>query len=1154
MVPGPARRGEPVPTTTETERHPLIETILASDPAIRDRSIPELIAGLSTAEVLDGCDALESFRRVAGNLYERVRASIFLHWLYRFRLQDAPDLPATGLIPHQGVADLLERRFESAIATFRATMAADGPSGAIASALAHAYEELAFQTLADQVRRSVRSCAGNRWMFRVGSADEHPVHLVPALLRSEGPLYPILVERTPVRLDLSHSAWSDIFFLGMDFPEGARVLNISVDLAVHGRDDRPLPPIETYLRVITEPILRLTSIDLAACKDVATLDELFNFGNDYLGLVKAGVIASGLIPPSLEGTGEDLGRLLGGIVRPGLGLEIVTRVNDIPKGSRLAVSTNLLASLIALLMRATGQARQLTGPLEPEAARVVVARAILGEWLGGSGGGWQDSGGVFPGAKTIRGLVASEEDPEWGVSRGRLLPWHEPLDCGLWIGDRATPTAEAGGLDAPDDPRSENRDPQFGRRLAESLILVHGGMAQNVGPILNMVTEKYLLRGRKEWEARQEALRIFDAIVAAVRRADVREVGRLTTANWEGPLKQIIPWVSNRFTETVIAEVKAALGEDFWGFLMLGGMSGGGMGFFVAPHRRAAFREELLRIMRRVKGELDDALPFAMEPVVYDFAINPSGTSAELRQGRDAIMPGRYYTLQVPRMIAEGAAVSPQRKADIGHFADRCADTDELLQTFRATISNLFPVDSRTSSDVLAARWDEQAERIRVENGFDAVQHAQLRADYQRGRIGLARNRLPVDTDIQDVEDHELIDAGGMMPEEAEVAGLAALKAGRVAVVTLGAGVGSRWTTGAGVVKAVNPFAEIAGQHRSFLEVHLAKTRATSRRVGAPIPHVVTTSFLTHRAIERHLERSGNYGHDGPLYLSRGQSIGQRLVPMARDLAYLWEETAQEILDENKQKVREAARRAVLDWTRTVGEGSDYTDNLPIQRFTPPGHFYEVPNLLRNGVLARLLADFSALEWLMVHNIDTLGANLDPGVTGLVIDAGATLAFEVIPRRVDDRGGGLAKINGRLRLVEGLALPREEVEFQLRYYNTLTTWVNVDAFLRWFGLSRGDLSGDPSRVAEAVRTVAARVPTYVTLKDVKRRWGHGQEDIFPVAQFEKLWGDLTSLPDLPCAFLAVNRRRGQQLKDPSQLDGWNNDGSRSYVESLCAFP
>jgi hypothetical protein len=45
-------------------------------------------------------------------------------------------------------------------------------------------------------------------------------------------------------------------------------------------------------------------------------------------------------------------------------------------------------------------------------------------------------------------------------------------------------------------------------------VLVHGGMAQNVGPILEMVTEKYLLRGGAEWAARQEAMRVLDEILA----------------------------------------------------------------------------------------------------------------------------------------------------------------------------------------------------------------------------------------------------------------------------------------------------------------------------------------------------------------------------------------------------------------------------------------------------------------------------------------------------------------------------------------------------------------------------------------------------------------------------------------------------------------
>ncbi len=519
------------------------------------------------------------------------------------------------------------------------------------------------------------------------------------------------------------------------------------------------------------------------------------------------------------------------------------------------------------------------------------------------------------------------------------------------------------------------------------------------------------------------------------------------------------------------------------------------------------------------------------------------------------MMPARYYILQIPRMIAEGTqAVNAMRKSDVDHFANQCDDPSELVPVFRTMINNLFPV-ARAAADTAAAGWDQAADRIRQENGFDPVQHGQLREDLQRGRIGLARNRLPIDTDIRDVADSDLIAAHDPRTLGADILSLGetAIRRGEVAVVSLAAGVGSRWTTGAGVVKAVNPFVMLDGRHRAFLEIHLAKTRRAQRRLAAVIPHVVTTSYLTHSAIERHLKQTGNYGHDGPVYLSRGQSIAQRLIPMTRDLTFLWEEGAHETLDENKQKVREAGRRAILDWARQAGEGRDYTDNVPIQRFNPPGHFFEVPNLFRNGVFARLIREHPRLRWLMVHNVDTLGADVDPGVLGLVISAGSTLSFEVMPRRIDDRGGGLARVGGRLRLLEGLAQPREDIEFGLRYYNSLTTWVNVDRLLDAFRLTRSDIEQNPSKVAAAVRAMAARVPTYVTIKDVKRRWGHGQEDVFPVAQFEKLWGDLTSLPDLPCSFLAVSRQRGQQLKDAAQLDGWANDGSQEYVKGLCEF-
>ncbi|MFA5264826.1 MAG: UTP--glucose-1-phosphate uridylyltransferase, partial [Opitutaceae bacterium] len=164
----------------------------------------------------------------------------------------------------------------------------------------------------------------------------------------------------------------------------------------------------------------------------------------------------------------------------------------------------------------------------------------------------------------------------------------------------------------------------------------------------------------------------------------------------------------------------------------------------------------------------------------------------------------------------------------------------------------------------------------------------------------------------------------------------------------------------------------------------------------------------------------------------------------------------------------------------------------------------------------------------------------------------ATLSVEVIGRRVEDRGGGLARVGGQLRLVEGLALAREEDEFKLSYYNTSNSWIHIDRLLALFGIDRDSLS-DAARVSQGVRALAARMPAYVTLKEVKKRWGNGQEDIFPVAQFEKLWGDMTSLPDLPVRFFAVPRLRGQQLKEQAQLDGWLRDGSAAWIEKLCAF-
>jgi hypothetical protein len=1120
----------------------LVEIILSPDAAVRDLSVDAFARQASLEELRRECAALDDFRRKSANLYERVRALFFLYDIHRFHLPLKPGLNPRGFVPFDGYTYLLNRRFEEAIDVFLRAEAAQGACGseAISSALAEAYHSLGFQTLADQVRRSVRSVRGNQWMFRIGHPADQPLRIREELLQrpkgGPGGLFPILREATPVRMDLSHSAWSDIFFLGMDYPEGARVLNVSIDLGVHGRDARPRPPVEAYLRVIDEPLLRLASVDLGVSADITSLAEVFDFARDYLGLLKAALIAAGIVPPGMEGSEQSLGDLLTRLVGPGLGLELVSSVNDIPKGSRLAVSTNLLASLIAVCMRATRQAEALEGPLREHERRLAAARAILGEWLAGSGGGWQDSGGLWPGVKLIRGVAAGEGDPEFGVSRGRLLPNH------LILG--------------PDEVSPETR-----LRLQDSLVLVHGGMAQNVGPILEMVTEKYLLRSEAEWVGRQEACAILDQVVGALEAGDIRAIGAATMRNFAGPLQTIIPWASNLYTELLIERVRREFGSGFWGFWMLGGMSGGGMGFIFDPAVRPIAQDRIQAIMDSVKGRIDKALPFAMNPVVYDFAINERGTWATLLRDDDPatppLMPPGYYALIAPDLIQRDRSQLPDvRRHEMDRFGQASRTDPAYSSLVPALFDRLLPRAGRSQDQ------HTRLETLLDEFGFDHVQHEQIRSDLKAGRIGLAQNRLPIASDIRDVEPEDVYDmtrGQAATLEEARALGMEALARGAAAVVSLAGGVGSRWTQGAGVVKALHPFCKLGGRHRTFIEVHLAKSRRIGRLAGLPlgcrprgaaIPHVITTSYLTHEPIEQYLAWEENYGYPGPLILSPGRTVGLRMVPMTRDLRFAWEEMPQQLLDEQAQKMRDSLRAALIEWARRTGEGSDYTDNLSMQCLHPVGHWFEAPNLLKNGVLARLIEQYPNLEYLMVHNVDALGTDLDPTVLGVVIQQGGTMTAEVISRTIEDRGGGLARVDGRPRLLEGLAMPREEDEFGLSYYNSNTSWLHIDRLLRVFGLTRADLS-NAEKVNVAVRALGARMPTYITLKDVKKRWGYGQEDVFPVAQFEKLWGDMTALPELECRFLVVPRRRGQNLKDQAQLDGWLRDGSAAYVEALC---
>ncbi len=142
-------------------------------------------------------------------------------------------------------------------------------------------------------------------------------------------------------------------------------------------------------------------------------------------------------------------------------------------------------------------------------------------------------------------------------------------------------------------------------------------------------------------------------------------------------------------------------------------------------------------------------------------------------------------------------------------------------------------LDSVLPSDSFSDSHEQSLQQILDQSGFDRKQHETIRADLRSGRIGLSQNRLSTSTTIADVSAADVIDVREGVKSKYAQLGADAIRKGQVAVVSLAAGVGSRWTEGAGVCKALHPFSKFNGRHRSFLEVHLAKNRKTVRTTAA---------------------------------------------------------------------------------------------------------------------------------------------------------------------------------------------------------------------------------------------------------------------------------------------------------------------------------
>src|ERR1017187_6919289 len=138
--------------------HPLVAAIADPSQASKVGMLERYCAQSSFGEMLEAARALHVFADDAGtNTYQRVRALLQLHSIYRFVLPERPELAATGRIPYEGDQLVLDRRFREAVGVFLSAAAADKLSAPLASALSVACHGLGFQYLAEQVQTDRKS-------------------------------------------------------------------------------------------------------------------------------------------------------------------------------------------------------------------------------------------------------------------------------------------------------------------------------------------------------------------------------------------------------------------------------------------------------------------------------------------------------------------------------------------------------------------------------------------------------------------------------------------------------------------------------------------------------------------------------------------------------------------------------------------------------------------------------------------------------------------------------------------------------------------------------------------------------------------------------------------------------------------------------------
>ena len=289
--------------------------------------------------------------------------------------------------------------------------------------------------------------------------------------------------------------------------------------------------------------------------------------------------------------------------------------------------------------------------------------------------------------------------------------------------------------------------------------------------------------------------------------------------------------------------------------------------------------------------------------------------------------------------------------------------------------------------------------------GYDEALQARWREDLVAGRLGKATNAVqgdllaPPPGTVQ-----KLPGESTKAYRRLEQVGREAIARGELGVVVLNGGMATRF---GGVVKGVVP---VLGEDRTFLALAMEDVRRHREATGGRVPVFCMNSFATDEATRAHFARHGHFGLPEAEIEHFTQFVALRMAP-------------------------DGALSRLAD-----GDVSPYG----------PGHGDFAAAFRQSGALSRFLDGGG--RWLLVRNVDNLGARIDPVVLGHHVESEAEMTVELAPKWPEDVGGSPFEYQGRTQLVEQLRYPPGFDPNIVDVFNTNTFTFSAQALDRDFDL------------------------------------------------------------------------------------------------------